>query len=77
MGSDLGWQGSPDWPDFKVWQSSDGRWNASTNTGRPKTPIFVAWLGRQPDEETARIVARMRLDELFEKAHPHGCPGKH
>jgi len=77
VGTGLEWVGSPPWPDFKVYQDADGRWEASTNTGRPRTPIFVAWLGRQPDEETARIVARIRLDELYEKAHPNGCPGSH
>lgn len=79
MGSDLKlpWLGSPAWPDFRVYQVDGGTWEASTDTGRPRTPIFTAWLGRQPDEETARIEARTRLDEMYAKAHPNGCPGGH
>ena len=75
------WDDAPAWPNFKVETyylagdtSYPPRWRAATDTGRPKTPIFVM-SGQLPEGMTAHEVAQRALLEAYERAHPHGCPG--
>lgn len=73
------WMDAPKWPDFVLYKDADGRWNASTDTGRPKTPIFTVWMGVSESlpEWMIRDEARRRLDNAYARAHPNGCPGSH
>jgi hypothetical protein len=84
MGSDLDngyepWMDAPKWPDFVLYKDSSGRWEAATDTGRPKTPIFTVWMNAHADlpESLIRAEARHTLDEAYARAHPNGCPGSH
>lgn len=84
----LGGTKVPVWPDFGVEKlpgnvgeayynatSAQTIWRASTDTGRPDTPVFSIWLTTSAhlDEETARELLGERLRAAYDKAHPNGC----
>lgn len=61
--------GSPQSP------ASQTIWRASTDTGRPDTPVFSIWLTSSAhlSEDEARFILGERLLAAYTKAHPLGC----
>jgi hypothetical protein len=80
----------PEWPDFGIEKLPPGEpltkagqdywtyWRASTDTHRPGTPVFsIAICVADATEEEARELLGARLRQVYERAHPDGCPGSH
>lgn len=73
---------TPKWPDFKVTLRYDEERDqsiigASTDTGRPKTPVFSIFqvVTGRATEEQAKFWSEQRFRRLYDQAHPNGCPG--
>lgn len=76
----------PKWPEFHMelslplhFETNMDVWRGSTDTGRPRTPIFsvLVQVAKGAPERVAREMLRAEFDRRFKKAHPNGCPGKH
>jgi hypothetical protein len=75
----------PKWPDFQLEVGPEQLiygstiYRASTDTGRPGTPIFTVLLTAAENlpESLVRQMASRDLWDAFRRAHPNGCPGSH
>lgn len=73
----------PKWPDFKLERGDSSTapsgmvvWRASTNAGRPVTPVFslVRVVSELLTEEQVREHMEEDLWTAYRRAHPNGCP---
>lgn len=76
----------PKWPDFSIERigetvNEQGRatYAIRTDTGRPGTPVYNLWASLPVgcSDRERRMIAKWRLQDIYEKAHPNGCPGTH